>query len=148
MGCTPCMSAREKQCPRWERRKRRTGLLLDPVATSTVNMLESKLTETSLQRQPSRSHVLIRQPPFTFAYSTTGWSKTISSPAGHCQRTYTLLQFLRCFSFCYCLPWLPECGNVFVPMASSLLVGKPLRPWETPAHPTHACYESSLYAVV
>lgn len=81
--------------------------------------------------------------PFTFAYFITE-----PSDAGYCWRAYMLLQFLWPFSLHYCPPQLPKCGNAFVPMASSLLAGKPLRPWETPAHPTHACSESSLYAVV
>lgn len=79
-------------------------------------------------------------------YSWAIWSSL--TPAGHCRRTYMLLQFLWPFSLHYCPPQLPKCGNAFVPLASSLLVGKPLRPWETPAHPTHACSEYSLYAVV
>lgn len=59
--------------------------------------------------------------------------------AGRCQTTYTLLQFLWPFSFHCCPPWLPKCGNTSAPMASSLSAGKPPRPWETSAHPTHGC---------
>lgn len=100
----------------------------------------------------SRSYLLIHQLPFTFAYVITEWSEIISCSGSHCQRTYyMLLQFFVTLQFSpFTLHCPPSCLNVAMLLFlwHLLLAGKRLRPRETPAHPTHTCHKSSLYAVV